>query len=122
MDRRTFNKLARLAALGALNDVEMSAAEATSAAGEAVLEDRALLVAFHPANGPLIRLEHKSTNWTSNSGLILHPYLWLDREARPQFVSRVLVLEIREVDAHGNALHHFDVVTGGVLRREEREH
>src|SRR5580700_6694511 len=63
MDRRTFNKLAGLAALGALADVEMSAAQAASVAGEVVLEDSALLVAFDPGTGALTRMEQKATHW-----------------------------------------------------------
>jgi Domain of unknown function (DUF6259) len=63
MDRRTFNKLAGLAALGTLADVEMTAAQAASVAGEVVLEDSALLVAFDPGTGALTRMEHKATHW-----------------------------------------------------------
>jgi len=63
MDRRTFNKLAGLAALGALTDVEMSAAQAASVAGEVVLEDSEVTVAFDPVSGALTRFEHKSTHW-----------------------------------------------------------
>jgi hypothetical protein len=63
MDRRTFNKLAGLAALGALADAEMSAAQAASVAGEVVLEDSALLVAFDPGTGALTRIEHKAAHW-----------------------------------------------------------
>jgi hypothetical protein len=63
MDRRTFNKLAGLAALGALADVEMSAAQAASVTGEVVLEDNALMVAFDPGTGALTRMEYKTTNW-----------------------------------------------------------
>lgn len=64
MDRRTFNKLAGLTALAALTDnVEMSAAQAASVAGEVVLEDADLLVAFDPSTGALSRMERKSTHW-----------------------------------------------------------
>jgi hypothetical protein len=65
MDRRTFNKLAGLAAIGALTDnVELSAAQAASASGEVVLQDSDLLVAFDPVSGALTRMERKSTRWT----------------------------------------------------------
>ena len=65
MDRRTFNKLAGLAALGALTEnVEMSAEQAASVAGEVVLQDSEFLVAFDPATGALTRMEHKPTHWT----------------------------------------------------------
>lgn len=65
MDRRTFNKLAGLAALGALTtDVELSAEQAAAIAGEVVLQDNQLLVAFDKVSGALTRMEHKTTNWT----------------------------------------------------------
>src|SRR6185437_2606143 len=65
MDRRTFNKLAGLAALATLaENVEMSAAQAAQVTGEVVLEDSELLVAFDPATGELTRMEHKPTHWS----------------------------------------------------------
>ena len=65
MNRRTFNKLAGLAALAALTEnVELSAEEAASVAGEVVLQDSGLLVAFDPGTGALTRMEHKATRWT----------------------------------------------------------
>jgi Domain of unknown function (DUF6259) len=65
MDRRTFNKLASLAALAALTEnVEMNAEQAASVAGEVVLQDSEFLVAFDPATGALTRMEHKPTHWT----------------------------------------------------------
>jgi hypothetical protein len=45
----------------------------------------------------------------------------LDGEAGAELVVRVLIGEVGEVDAHRKALDDFDVVAGGVLRREERE-
>ena len=65
MDRRTFNKLAGLAALAALTEnVEMSVAQAAQVSGEIVLEDDQLVVAFDPATGALTRMEHKPTHWS----------------------------------------------------------
>ncbi len=65
MDRRTFNKLAGLATLAALTEnVEMSAGQAASIAGEVVLQDSEFLVAFDPVSGALTRMEHKPTHWT----------------------------------------------------------
>jgi len=65
VNRRTFNKLVGLAAMGALTaDVELSAGQAADMAGEVVLEDSELLVAFDPATGALMRMERKATNWT----------------------------------------------------------
>ena len=63
MNRRTFNKLAGLAALAALADMDMSAAQAAAVSGEVVLEDGEFLVAFDPASGALTRMEHKPTSW-----------------------------------------------------------
>lgn len=65
MDRRTFNKLAGLAAIGAVaENVELSAAQAASVSGEVVLQDSELLIAFDPVSGALTRMERKSTQWT----------------------------------------------------------
>jgi len=65
MDRRTFNKLASFAALAALTDnAEMSSAQAAAAAGEIVLQDSELMVAFDPVSGALTRMERKSSKWT----------------------------------------------------------
>jgi len=63
MNRRTFNKLAGLAALAALADIDMSTAQAADVAGEVVLQDNDFLAAFDPATGALTRMEHKPTNW-----------------------------------------------------------
>lgn len=63
MDRRTFGKLAGLAALGALSDINMSAEQAAVASGEVILQDKEFLVAFDPASGALTRMEHKPTSW-----------------------------------------------------------
>jgi hypothetical protein len=64
MDRRTFNKLAGLAAMGALTaEMELSTAQAADIAGEVILEDSEFLVAFDPVTGALTRMEHKPTNW-----------------------------------------------------------
>lgn len=65
MDRRTFNKLVGFAALASLaENAEMSAEEAATTAGEVVLADDQVLVAFDPATGALTRMEHKPTRWT----------------------------------------------------------
>ena len=64
MDRRTFNKLASLAAMAALTEnVDLSAEQAASMAGEVVLQDQELLVAFDSGSGALVRMERKSTHW-----------------------------------------------------------
>ncbi|MGA7343433.1 MAG: hypothetical protein WBE72_12120 [Terracidiphilus sp.] len=71
MDRRTFNKLAGLAAIGTVaRNVEAQRDQAGPAsgiegagAGEIVLEDSELLVAFDRLSGALTRLERKSSGW-----------------------------------------------------------
>lgn len=64
MDRRTFNKLAGLAAIGALSEsAEVSVAKVATAMGEVVLQDDKLLVSFDPVTGALVRMERKSTHW-----------------------------------------------------------
>ena len=75
MDRRTFNKLASLAGVGALTgNVELGTTQAESLApaspaqssrvGQVVLEDSALLIAFDSDSGAIVHLERKSTHWT----------------------------------------------------------
>src|ERR1700683_1393904 len=64
MNRRTFNKLAGLAALATLADIEMNAEQSAIVAGQVVLQDDEFLVAFDPATGALTRMEHKPTHWT----------------------------------------------------------
>lgn len=78
MDRRTFNKLAGVAAIGVFsgNVEELGAELATpqerivagstgqsAFANEVVLQDQTLLVAFDRGSGALTRLERKSTHW-----------------------------------------------------------
>ena len=62
MDRRTFNKLAGMTAIGTLTTGELCAAE-NSDASEVVLEDDAVLAAFDVGSGALTRLLRKSTGW-----------------------------------------------------------
>jgi hypothetical protein len=65
MNRRTFNKMAGLIGIGALmENAKLSAAQAASEAGEVVLQDRELLVAFDPVSGALTRMQRKLTQWT----------------------------------------------------------
>jgi hypothetical protein len=63
MNRRTFNKLAGLTAISALAGNADLSAEQSALAGEVVLEDKALLVAFDGKSGALTRLERKATHW-----------------------------------------------------------
>jgi hypothetical protein len=71
MNRRNFNKLAGLAAIGAMagnseshaQSASSSAPPAASAADEIVLEDSEFLVAFDKGTGALTRLKRKSTHW-----------------------------------------------------------
>lgn len=62
MNRRTFNKLAGLAAVSALADPDLRA-QVEGAAGEVVLEDEAFLVAFDRQSGALTRFTRKSSGW-----------------------------------------------------------
>lgn len=67
MNRRTFHKLAGLATMGALTtDLKADAEQAhpPGDAGEVVLEDDELLVAFDSVTGVLSRMIYKRTNWT----------------------------------------------------------
>lgn len=77
MDRRTFNKLASLAGVGALTisvekgivqaepseNLKTTLTEHPTPAGEVILEDSFLLVAFDAGSGALTRFERKSTHW-----------------------------------------------------------
>lgn len=72
MNRRTFNKLAGMAAIGAMAEnrdlyAEPGAGDAgtavTTDGGEVVLEDDELRVAFDRSSGALTRLERKSSGW-----------------------------------------------------------
>ena len=64
MDRREFNKLAGLTAIGALAGSHQLRAQQLASARETVLEDRDLLVAFDTESGALTRMERKSARWT----------------------------------------------------------
>ena len=70
MDRRTFNKLAGLAAIGSVagnSNLQAQNGPVGDAhaglAGEVVLEDEAILASFDNQSGALTRLVRKSTNW-----------------------------------------------------------
>jgi hypothetical protein len=77
MDRRTFNKLAGIAAAGTLMNIAPAANAETQSelwygdedtgysphGHEVLLEDQELMVAFDSASGALTRLEHKSSSW-----------------------------------------------------------
>src|SRR5580704_149810 len=53
------------------------------------------------------------------STLLINPDLRYDRHSRPEFMS--LGLALVEHNLHRNALHHFDVVAGGILGRQQAE-
>lgn len=66
MNRRTFNKLAGLAAISAIAENKDAYAQSSGGAingEEVVLEDDELFVAFDKASGALTRMERKSTGW-----------------------------------------------------------
>ena len=65
MDRRSFNKLAGLAAIGAFTEnAQIAAGQIASEAQEVVLQDDELLVAFDRGSGALTRMERKTSQWT----------------------------------------------------------
>ncbi len=49
--------------------------------------------------------------------MVAHIHFGFDRHARRQHVPGLLI----EDDFYGNALHDFDIITGGVFRREQTE-
>jgi hypothetical protein len=69
MNRRTFNKLASMAAIGAVTEPSYTEAADYTAQGasvneeEVILQDDHLLVVFHKTSGALLRLEAKKTSW-----------------------------------------------------------
>jgi hypothetical protein len=70
LNRRTFGKLAGLAAVSALAEESRAGAQATApkevtphAGVEVVLEDAEVLVAFDSISGALVRMERKSSQW-----------------------------------------------------------
>ena len=69
MDRRTFSKLAGIAALGALAEGPQANAQISDGpddpmpGAEVVLEDADLLVAFDSASGALVRMVRKTSSW-----------------------------------------------------------
>src|ERR1700749_4868974 len=69
MDRRTFSKLAGIAALGALAEGPQASAQISDGpddpmpGAEVVLEDADLVVAFDSASGALLRMVRKTSSW-----------------------------------------------------------
>lgn len=123
MDRRTFNKLFSLATMGVLTaDVEMSAEQAATVAGEIVLQDSELLVAFDRASGALTRMVYKPTNWTLERRPALGASFRLLAplpERRDNFVlgQKQKAVEVKKISDHEVALRWENLVSehGGVL-------
>jgi hypothetical protein len=63
MNRRTFNKLAGISALGAMASSAGLQAQENGSAEEVFLEDEELFVAVDKASGALTRMVRKSTQW-----------------------------------------------------------
>jgi hypothetical protein len=69
MDRRTFGKLAGMAAFGAMAETSEATSQTSAGSGalprgtEVILEDSDLLVAFDSISGTLVRMVCKSSNW-----------------------------------------------------------
>lgn len=53
-----------MTALATFADIDMSAEQAAAVAGEVMIQDDEILVAFDPVTGALTRMEHKPTQWT----------------------------------------------------------
>ena len=123
MDRRTFNKLAGLATMGALTaDVDLSAAQAAAVAGEVVIEDSELLVAFNRASGVLTRMEYKPTHWTIERRPALGASFRLLAplpERRDNFVlgQKQKAVDVKKISDHEVELRWENLVSehGGVL-------
>ena len=65
MNRRTFNKLAGLAAIAAFTEnAQVVAGQVVAEDQEVVLQNNELLVAFDKGSGALTRMERKSSRWT----------------------------------------------------------
>jgi hypothetical protein len=64
MNRRTFNKLAGLATMGALTSELKASGAQTNLLEEVILEDSEFLIEFDRGSGALTRMVHKPTNWT----------------------------------------------------------
>ncbi len=122
MNRRTFNKLAGLTAISALAGNADLSAEQSALAGEVVLEDKALLVAFDGKSGALTRLERKATHWKIQRrpelgvSFRLHAPL---PERRDNFVlgQKQHAIAVEKLDDHQVRLRWRDLVSehGGVL-------
>lgn len=123
MDRRTFNKLAGLATMGALTaDVDLSVAQAAAVAGEVVIEDSELLVAFDRASGALTRMEYKPTHWTIERRPALGASFRLLAplpERRDNFVlgQKQKAVDVKKISDHEVELRWENLVSehGGVL-------
>ena len=132
MNRRTFNKLAGMAAIGAGTDSSHAQAEPTgfatqdnpiNAAEEVILEDDQLLVAFHKISGALLRLESKKASWVIEhrpelgaSFRLLVPL----PERRDNFVigQKQKAVEVRKIADNKVQLHWDNLLSehGGVLQ------
>lgn len=125
MDRRTFNKLASLATIGALTtDKKLNAERAIvpGEAGEVVLEDREILVAFDRASGALTRMVYKPTQWTIERRPALGASFRLLAplpERRDNFIlgQRQKAAEVRKISDHEVELRWENLLSehGGVL-------
>ena len=127
MDRRTFNKLTGLAAIGALSgNLEMGAeqtvAQPTASTNEVVLQDRMLLVAFDAQSGALTRMERKSPRWTIQRrpelGVSFRLFVPLPHR-RDNFVlgQKQRAVEVKKISDHQVRLQWKDLISehGGVL-------
>ena len=127
MDRRTFNKLTGLAAIGALSgNLEMGAeqtvAQPTASTNEVVLQDRMLLVAFDAQSGALTRMERKSPRWAIQRrpelGVSFRLFVPLPHR-RDNFVlgQKQRAVEVKKLSDHQVRLEWKNLISehGGVL-------
>jgi hypothetical protein len=130
MDRRTFSKMAGLAAIGALAELPELAAEQTGTAkpatnawmDEVVLQDQELLVAPDLESGALNRLERKSSGWMIQRrpefGVSFRPHAPRpDRRASFVLGAKQRVHRVEKISANQVRLQWKDLVSkhAGVL-------
>ena len=129
MDRRTFNKLAGLATVGAVIGQSNGTSQGTTPSAdsapperEVILEDDKLLVAFDIVSGALVRLEQKQSQWRiqrrSELGVSFRLHAPLPHR-RDNFVlgQKQRAVRVEKLSPHQVRLEWKDLVSehGGVL-------
>lgn len=130
MDRRTFSKLAGLAAVSAFAEAAESHAQPPTASGdvapdlgkEILLEDADVLVAFDSISGALVRMERKSSHWVIERrpalGVSFRLFVPLSKR-RDNFVlgTKQRAVSVKKISANQVRLQWKDLLSehGGVL-------